>query len=181
MRLFTGIDLPAPVRTRLDEVLTALTPTAAINWSPLANLHITTKFIGQWPDSDVARLENALASLPRRDAFDIRIGGLGWFPNPHSPRVFWAGIDGGDALRNLARDTEKALADLGIEPESKAYSPHLTLARIKSPVPLVKLRQAVAQLPSSEFGQFTAERFLLYRSVTSPKGSTYSVLAEFPL
>lgn len=181
MRLFTGIDLPAPVRSRLDEVLKAFSPAAAIQWSPLENLHITTKFIGEWPEAELPKLKQALAGLSRRDPFEVEIRGLGWYPNPHSPRIFWAGIHGGEALHGLARDTEEALVRIGVDAEKKAYSPHLTLARIKTPVPLVRLRQAVAELPSAEFGKFPVDRFVLYRSVTNPKGSTYSVLAEFPL
>ena len=181
MRLFTGIKLPPPVIGKLEEAMTKLKPTADIQWSPLENLHITTKFIGERPESELEELKRSISSLPRRDAFSVEIRGLGWFPNPHSPRIFWAGVHGGEALGTLAGDTEQALAKVGIEPENRAYSPHLTLARIKAPVSLVALRQAVAQLSSFDFGSFPVDRFFLYRSKTSPKGSIYSVLAEFPL
>jgi 2'-5' RNA ligase len=181
MRLFTGINLPPPVIGKLEETMIKLKPTADIHWSPLENLHITTKFIGERPESELEELKRSISSLPRRDAFSVEISGLGWFPNPHAPRIFWAGVHGGEALGNLARDTEQALAKVGIEPENRAYSPHLTLARIKAPVSLVALRQAVAQLSSVDFGSFPVDRFFLYRSKTGPKGSIYSVLAEFPL
>jgi 2'-5' RNA ligase len=181
MRLFTGIDLPAEVVTNLENLLVLLKPAASINWSPPENLHVTTKFIGEWPDDRLDELKTALHTLPARPAIPIAIGKLGFFPNPHLPRVFWAGIHAGEALAQLARETEDALAPLGIAREQRAFSPHLTLARIKTPGKQPALLQAVAQLPSLEFGAFTADRFFLYRSQTAPSGSVYTKLAEFPL
>jgi|SRR5579871_1058207 len=180
MRLFTAIDLPAEVITTLGSLITRLKPTAQINWSPIANLHITTKFIGEWPEDRLPELTTALQALPVRPPIEISIEKLGFFPNPHSPRVFWAGVHAGDSLTTLARDTEDSLAALGIAREQRPYSPHLTLARIKTPGKQPALLQAVARLPSLDFGRFTADRFFLYRSKTAPSGSVYTKLAEFP-
>jgi RNA 2',3'-cyclic 3'-phosphodiesterase len=181
MRLFTGIDLPIEVVTSLENLLVRLKPAASINWSPPENLHVTTKFIGEWPEDRLDEVKAALGVLPARPAIPIAIEKLGFFPNPHSPRVFWAGIHAGEALAQLARETENALAPLGIAKEQRAFSPHLTLARIKTPGKQPALLQAVAQLPSLEFGAFEADRFFLYRSKTAPSGSVYTKLAEFPL
>lgn len=181
MRLFTGIDLPPEVVTNLENLLVRLKPAARINWSLPENLHVTTKFIGEWPEERLDELKVALGTLPARPAIPIAIGKLGFFPNPHSPRVFWAGIHAGEALAQLANETEDALAPLGIAGEPRDFSPHLTLARIKTPGKQPALLQAVAQLPSLEFGAFTADRFFLYRSQTAPSGSVYTKLAEFSL
>jgi 2'-5' RNA ligase len=180
MRLFTAIDLPSSLITTLENLLQRLKPSAQINWSPPRNLHITTKFIGEWPEERLEELKTALAGLPARAPIPISIEKLGFFPNPHSPRVFWAGIHADAGLADLARDTETALAALGIAKEERAYSPHLTLARIKTPGKQPALLQAVAKLPSLEFGSFTADRFYLYHSKTAPSGSVYTKLAEFP-
>jgi len=181
MRLFIGIDLPDSVVSNLEDLLRRLKPAASINWSPAANLHITTKFIGEWPGEKVDELKTALGELSSRAPIPISIERLGFFPNPHSARVFWAGVHGGEELIRLAHDTEDALARLGIAKEQRAFSPHLTLARIKTPGKQTALLQAVAQLPSLEFGAFDAGRFYLYHSRTAPSGSVYSKLAEFPL
>ena len=181
MRLFTGIGLPPEVLSSLEHALDELRPTADIKWSPPENLHITTKFIGEWPEGRLEELRETLRGLPRRPHFEIDMHGLGWYPNPHSPRVLWAAVHAGDPLRDLARDTERALAGLGIAVENKPYSPHLTLARIKPPAQLTRLRQTIAALSSDNFGKFLANSFNLYRSILSPKGSRYSVLSEFPL
>jgi 2'-5' RNA ligase len=181
MRLFTAIDLPDEVLNKLIALLEALKPTARIKWSPSSNLHITTKFIGEWPEDRLHELKQALSTLAARAPFPIEIRNLGFFPNPHSPRVFFAGIEAPPALADLARDTDRALAPLGIAAEKRPYSPHLTLARIKEPVPLQKLRQSIANLPSLDFGSFQADRFYLYLSRLRSSGSVYTKLSEFPL
>ncbi|MBI4874581.1 MAG: RNA 2',3'-cyclic phosphodiesterase [Acidobacteria bacterium] len=181
MRLFCGLDLTAGVRHELGDLVRKLRPAARIRWSPVENLHITTKFIGEWPADRVERIQQALASLPAREPIPVRIRGLGWFPNPHNPRVFWAGIDAPPALAELARATGAALAAIGVPPETRPFSPHLTLARISAPAPLAGLRQHVAALDSTDFGAFVSESFFLYLSERSPGGSAYTKLAEFPL
>ena len=180
MRLFTGLDLPAAVVRNLEKLLDDLRPTARIQWSPPANLHITTKFIGEWPEERVDELKSALAGLPSRPEIALRVRQVGFFPNPRSPRVFWCGIDA-EGLAELAADTERATAALGIESENRPYSPHLTLARIKDRLDLNPLQEAIASLPSVDFGGFEARSFFLYRSQLRPTGSVYTKLAEFPL
>jgi 2'-5' RNA ligase len=121
-----------------------------------------------------------LAGLPEREAIAVRIRRVGFFPNPHSPRNFWCGIEA-PGLAELAADTDSATAALGIERERRAFSPHLTLARIKDRVELQPLREAIAAMPALEFGVFQADRFFLYQSKLRPTGSVYTKLAEFPL
>ena len=179
MRLFTGIDLAPEVVTNLEKLLDRLQPAARINWTPPRNLHITTKFIGEWPEARLAELIAKLRGLPSRAPIEIAVGKLGFFPNPHSPRVFWAGVHAGESLASLAHDTEDAVAALGVAKETRPYSPHLTLARIKTPGRFTGLLQAVAALPSLEFGAFVAARCYLYHSRPSSSGSVYTKLADF--
>lgn len=165
----------------LARLLDHLRPTAHLNWSAPYNFHITTKFIGAWPEERVAEVVETLQPLGDRGSISITIGDVGWFPNPHLPRVLWTGVKAGTELGALADDTDAALFRLGVAKETRKYSPHLTLARIKDiSVPLAPLRQAVAQLPSLEFGSFTADRFLLYESRPGPSGTIYIRLAEIP-
>jgi len=180
MRLFVGLDLPADVIGNLERLLAQLRPTARIQWSPPANLHITTKFIGEWPEARLGELKSGLAGIPAPGPISVQIRKLGFFPNPHSPRVFWCGIDA-PALIRLASATDRATAALGIPSEEREFSPHLTLARIKERLNLQPLREAIAALPSLEFGQFEAGSFFLYQSQLRPTGSVYTKLAEFPL
>jgi len=179
MRLFTGIDLPASVRDRLASLLGRLRPSARLKWSVADNLHVTTKFIGEWPSQRLVELSAALRSVPAAAPIRIAVRGLGWFPNPRAPRVFWAGVEAEPALSDLARDTERALARLGVALETRPYSPHLTLARVKDQVPLDGLRDAIAGITSEDFGEFVADRFCLYLSELAPSGSVYTKLEEF--
>ncbi len=179
MRLFTGLDLPGEVLRNLERLLDQLRPAARITWSPAANLHVTTKFIGEWPEDRLPELERSLGALPPRPPVSIHIRKVGFFPNPHSPRVFWCGIEA-PGLAGLAADTDRATSALGIASEQRAYSPHLTLARIKDKLDLQPLREAIAAQPSLDFGTFEARGFFLYRSQLRPTGSVYTKLAEFP-
>jgi 2'-5' RNA ligase len=181
MRLFTGFDLPAEVVRALEALLDRLRPTARIKWSPPANLHITTRFIGAWPEDRLPDLLRALGGIPTHPPIPILIRKLGFFPNPHSSRIFWAGVEASPDLAALALETDRALEPLGLKPEGRPFSPHLTLARIKEPVDLRKLRETVAALPTLDFGGFNADRFFLYHSRPGPAGSVYTKLAEFPL
>jgi len=182
MRLFAGIAIPPEVQQSLRRLIDALRGAApSLRWSRPENLHITTKFLGEVPEASLERMIETLGALPRVGRIAIGIRGLGWFPNPHSPRVFWCGVDAPPELAQLARLTEEAVAPFGIERENRKFSPHLTLARVNPGTPVLKLQQAVAALPSVEFGNFTAFHFHLYESQLAPGGSKYRKLATFPL
>ena len=177
MRLFTAIDLTPEVLDNLSALLDRLRPVARLNWSPVENLHVTTKFIGEWPLERLEEMKRALARVPTSGAFEIAVRGLGWFPNPKNPRVFWAGVHADEPLAALAAATERATAKVGVPVETRPFSPHLTLARIRVRVPLEALRKAAGALDSGEFGSFPATAFSLYLSA----GGKYTKLAEFPL
>ena len=136
MRLFTGIDLPEDIRERLERLLMHLRPAAHLKWSAVYNLHLTLKFIGEWPEEKLPQLEAALAlhaSAPPDHGRSKRAGLVS--ESTSSARLLGWGA-GGRGLTTLVRDTEAALAPLGIAKEDRAFSAHLTLARIKDPVPL---------------------------------------------
>ncbi len=132
-------------------------------------------------------------------AFEIRVSGYGFFPTAKAPRVFWIGIQAGPALAELAAQIDAAVAELGIPREERAFSPHLTLARgggrsgdpkwRKSDGPnsvFVVLQKRLAAMGGIEsgtlgFGSMTADKFILYQSQLSPKGSKYTKLERFAM
>jgi 2'-5' RNA ligase len=181
MRLFTGLDLSPEVVHALDALLDQLRPAAHLKWVPPANLHITTRFIGEWPEERLPELRAALDGMPSHAPIPIHVRKLGFFPNPHSPRTLWAGVEASSDLAALASETDRAIEPLGLKPEGRPFNPHLTLARIKETVPLQNLRETIAALPSFDFGGFSADHFSLYHSRPGPAGSVYTKLAEFPL
>lgn len=181
MRLFTGLDLPYEMRRNLELLLHLLKPKARIQWSPVDNLHLTTKFIGEFPQERLDELTAALDAVARPGALRITIRELNWFPNPNQPRVLVAGIQAAEGLAGLARNIDAACTTLGVETEKREFHPHLTLARIRAAEPLFELKKAITELPSVDFGAFSAKSFHLYRSEFNPGGSIYTRLATFPL
>ncbi len=181
MRLFTGLDIPTHVKDNLGGLIESLRPVARLRWSLVGNLHITTKFIGEWPEQRLEEMKQALASIASKPAIPIAIRGLGWFPNPHSPRVFWAAVRAPESLADLARATEDATFELGVARENRPFAPHLTLARIQNPGDIGQLRHRVAELDSDDFGEFSATEFHLYQSRMMAGGSVYSKLASYSL
>lgn len=188
MRLFTGLDVPYEMRRNLELLLQLLKQKASISWSPLDNLHVTTMFIGEVPDERIGDVKAALERVPKPGDLKIAIRGLGWFPNPHNPRVFFAGIAAPPELHTLATGTRTAVTATGVldetqsrSPSKDAYSPHLTLARIRDSQPLFDLKKAIADLPSVDFGAYTATKFHLYKSDARQGGSVYTKLASYSL
>ena len=179
MRLFTAIDPSAEVLLRLERLMTAIRTEALIKWSPLDNLHITIKFIGQWPESRLPELDDALRSLLPRKPFHVEVKELGWFPNERSPRILWTGVQGGDPLLKLARETDECLAALGIPREDRSFAPHLTLGRIKNPAPLGRLRQKVQEVKLASLGSFPVAQFALFRSDPGSNSSIYRKLRVY--
>lgn len=179
MRLFTGISLTYEVRRNVELLFQSLQPLAAIRWSRATNLHVTTKFIGEWPEERLEELKGALRGIagPARRPVTLSVDGFGWFPTPHHPRHFFAAVRSAE-IAELAAATDAALAAIGVPGETKPYRPHLTLARVQDPqIELAPVKQFIAQLPSTDFGRMTANSFKLYQS----RDSIYSVLEDFPL
>ena len=177
MRLFTAIDIPHDVKTRLETLLDRLRPLAKLHWIPVDKLHITTKFIGDWPEGELDGLKRALAALRSPAPVEVAIRRVGWLPNPRSARILYAGVESTDTLTALAAATERAAAGAGVPAEQRMYRPHVTLARTRKPVPLDELKRALAEIELSFIGSYQASSFALYLSAAGK----YTKLQEFPL
>ena len=175
MRLFTAIDIPADVKARLAAVLDRLRPLAKLHWIPVEKLHITTKFIGEWPEERLDELKRALESVKAPAPVEIAVRRLGWLPNPRSARLLYAGVEANEALIALAAATERAAESAGVPIEDRIYRPHVTLARTRKRVALGALKPALAEIELSAFGSFQASSFGLYLSAAGK----YTKLQEF--
>jgi 2'-5' RNA ligase len=180
MRLFTAVDPSDDVRRNLERLLAQLRPAARLRWSSVANLHLTLKFIGEWPETDLPRLRETLAAIPGSAPFDVRVTGLGFFPHARAPRVFWAGLQAPPDLARLAGTIDAALVPLGVVAETRPYSPHLTLARVREGDRTDGLVKTLQSLTDTDCGAFTADRFYLYESRPSSGGSVYTRIGEYP-
>ncbi len=174
MRLFTAIDLPAEMLEKLGAFIARVRPLAKLRWSEVENLHITTKFIGEWPQARIEDMKKTLGAIQPGGPIRISVRGVGFFPDATRPRVFWAGVEAGAPLAELARATDDAVSRLGVPAEQRVYSPHLTLARVKDTVRLERLTEAAGD---PDFGAFQVASFFLYLS----RSGKYSKLAEFSL
>lgn len=184
MRIFVALDIPGEIRARMLEYVERVRPLAPeARWARPEGLHATLKFIGEVSDTRVEEIKTALFPV-KAAPFDVTFLGVGFFPSPKSPRVFWIGVQGGEALAQLAAALDNATHRLGIAKEERAYSPHLTLARAASgPEGHHQLKPASllqAEAPP-QFGTMTAREFFLYRSQPQRGGSKYTKLRRFGL
>lgn len=194
MRLFIALDIDDCIRERISRFVEGVrnfSPDA--RWVKEESLHVTLKFIGEQADEKVEAIQQSLGGISA-GAPEIHFRGYGFFPNPKSARVFWVGMKAGPELAALAAAIDDRMPALGISKEERAFSPHLTLARIsggsgsprwrKGDGPnrtFQHLQEKLSALPEPEFGSMTAREFFLYQSQLSPKGSKYTKLARFPL
>ncbi len=186
MRLFTGIALSPAVAEKISAALEELLPTARINWSPPENLHITCKFIGAWHEERLKDLRTALNTVTHTGPIAIGVSRFGFMPNPHRPHFLFAGVQAAPALAALVSALDQALLPLGLAAETRAYRPHVTLARIKTggikaDADIRGLREHLAATGDFDFGSFDAHEFHLYESKPSARGSIYKKLATYDL
>ena len=185
MRIFIALDIPAEIRACIQEFLERARPYAPeARWARTEGLHITLKFLGEVSDAKFQEIKAALTSV-RAETFEVKIAGTGFFPTPKSPRVFWIGVDGGDALPSLASAIDNVTHKLGIAKEARAFNPHLTLARSGSGPRSGQLLRPLEHLVQTEanpdFGIMTAREFFLYRSELQKGGAKYTKLERFGL
>jgi 2'-5' RNA ligase len=164
VRLFTGIAVAQTVRNQVERLMTQWRD---VPWVAPDNLHITTKFIGAWPEEKVPELEDALGKAARPGPFEIRIAGSGTFQ-----KTVYARVQAGPELAMLTQSLDEALAAIGCPRETRPYTPHLTLARVKH-----QTIDTLDKMVNTDFGSFEAEEFHLYLS----KGGVYTKLVSFPL
>jgi 2'-5' RNA ligase len=181
IRSFLAFDIEnEDVRKRLAGAQTRLFQTGAdVKLVETENIHVTMRFLG---DVSVGMVENIFGEMKKTEfkPFNVQIRGVGVFPNLNYPRVVWAGItEGADQLRDVFNQFEPGLRALGFAPDSKGFSPHLTIARVRSARNKAQLAEFVAKNASHEFGTIKAECLRLKKSALSPKGPTYSTLKEF--
>ena len=185
MRIFIALDIPGEIRAQmLKYVQRARALAADARWARPEGLHVTLKFVGEVSDAKVEQIKAALATV-KTAPFEVTFANVGFFPTARSPRVFWIGVEGGEALPGLAALIDNAAHGVGIAKEDRAYSPHLTLARSGSgPGGQHHLKPLAALLEDQtppRFGTMTAREFFLYLSQPQRGGSKYTKLQGFRL
>ena len=188
LRLFVAISIPEPVRDeiiRVQQELQPLVPRDVARWARSDQFHLTLRFLGDVPADGVEDLKQSVGAVCRNARpLSLRAKGVGFFPNPRSPRVIWVGInDRAGQLVDLQQQIETAVGQFSSEPGEKNFTGHVTLGRLKNPKP-ADIRDLAARAQSLEkrlFGEWTAHEIEIIRSELSPAGARYTSLAAFPL
>jgi RNA 2',3'-cyclic 3'-phosphodiesterase len=175
LRLFVGIDLPPELKLGLSLLCTGV---PGARWVDAGNFHVTLRFIGEVDEGAASDIDAALAQI-RAPRFDLVLAGLGQFGDA-KPRALWAGVDRNAALLQLREKVEYALVRIGIEPETRKYAPHVTLARLRN-ADVPKLQSFLAQHALWRAAPFRVDRFSLIASYLTKSGSIYEDQADYPL
>jgi 2'-5' RNA ligase len=181
IRSFIAFDMDSEsVLKSITEVQTMLTKTGAdVKLVEPKNIHMTLRFLGNITPSTVEKIFEEMKKV-QFVPFDVRLHGVGAFPNPRYPRVVWAGItQGADQLRSIFEQLEPKLLGLGFAPDPKGFSAHLTIARVRSGRNRAELAKYVSENENYEFGVIKAQCLRLKRSDLTPRGPIYSTLKEF--
>ncbi|RMG41227.1 MAG: RNA 2',3'-cyclic phosphodiesterase [Candidatus Dadabacteria bacterium] len=185
MRLFTAVALPEDVLNELTIVQESLKKKLGQNFrfTPAEQLHITLKFIGEFPEDSLEKLSEKLKEAAAKTASGtISLSGLGAFPGVASARIIWAGINDRDGvLSSLFKLVDEATCALEVPAEKRPYTPHITLARLRRGRKLSeKIGPELTRLPINS-NQFTVREFSLFSSKLTSEGAIHNRVKSFTL
>jgi RNA 2',3'-cyclic 3'-phosphodiesterase len=185
VRLFVALEISSAVRETLaamiDELRAADAPSSKTKarWVRAENVHVTLKFIGHVDAGKLDAIRTELAEIRSDAPVELHFRGIGFFPNDRRPRVFWAGVEASPNLATLAGEIDARLSRVGIPCETRAFAPHLTLARFDPPSISEALRAAARKNGAREFGSVRTGEFHFFESKTRPTGADYTHLSSF--
>lgn len=184
-RLFLAVRLSPECNASVGALVRELRPATAargvdVTWIGADNLHVTLKFLGATPESQIAEIARvARAALAKFECFEVTAAGAGVFPNESRPKVFWVNLrDETGQLERMAYALDESLATIGFRREPYPFAPHLTIGRVKEG------RQAgelLFRFKTRHFGSCIIREVVLYESKTHPEGAVYTSLERFPL
>jgi len=181
IRSFIAFDIDnASVLQKIADAQSLLVKTGAdLKLVEPKNIHVTMRFLG---DITVSLAEKSFEEMKQTQflPFDVKLQGMGAFPNVHYPRVLWVGItQGAEQLKSVFNELEPRLQGLGFAPDPKGFSAHLTVARVKSGRNKAELSKCVTENAAYEFGVIRATCLRLKKSDLTPRGPIYSTIKEF--
>lgn len=186
LRTFIAIELSDEAHTALADLqnhLKKVTPAQIVRWTDPESIHLTLHFLGDVATDTISQITSlmeqaALASPP----FTLTLGGLGCFPNTRRPRIVWAGVSGQtDILKQLHHHLGEKLKTVGFTLDTRPYSPHLTLGRVKDTIPhrqLAQLGQTLEQIQPTvgQLATLPVSELSLMKSELKPAGAVYTRL-----
>lgn len=174
-RLFTGIEIPAGIAEALAMLRGGL---PGARWIDRENYHITLRFLGDIDDRAANDAAAVLADI-RKPAFDLHFEGLASFGG-RRPRAVFASVAANADLSDLQGEHERLMRRIGLEPETRKFTPHVTLARLRSTSSL-DVADYLSARGYFRTAPFTVSRFVLFSSRASTGGGPYVVEESYPL
>ena len=188
IRAFIAIELSEELKANLAQIQEKLKsgPESVVKWVDPEAIHLTLKFLGNISRDKVSEITKAIAEAARAVApFHLEVAGLGAFPNLVTPKVAWVGLSGDlESLSRLQKAIDRALVPLGFAPEDRAFSPHLTLGRVRDQATAEERRKLGNRISSLEVqGRHSlyVDKIVLMRSELTSKGAIYSRLSSVRL
>ena len=182
MRLFVAIELDHAVKRVMLKTIDRLAEfRKTVRWVRESQMHLTMKFLGDVPDEQVSEVSDACARVASAcESFEMVVDRCGCFPAGGGVRVIWCGSQSeSPAIVACAGRLDAACGDLGFEPESRPFSAHMTVGRVREDRTNGRLRDAVQRLQPGSATQSVKE-MTLFQSTLSPQGPTHTALGRFP-
>lgn len=187
IRSFIALELPDDVKDTVALIIKRLRPAQHryVKWVAPEGTHMTIKFLGNVYQSQIPQItgimKTAAAKVP---SLELKLGGLGMFPNEHRPRVIWVALEGNtEPLAAMQREIEQALEPLGFPPENRAFTPHLTLGRVRDNATPDERQEIASVIKSKKIeyeATFTLRDLSLMKSTLTPTGAIYNRLESAP-
>ena len=187
LRAFIAVDIPQVIQEAIQHEADNLRNSIGdfVRWVPAKNIHITLKFLGDVSHENVDVLTQMLrAEAGSCPTFDLSIGQLGSFPNSKRARVLFIGVQAPAELDALHRGIESATTRLGYESDSRPFSPHLTIGRVRDHISAFdqqRIRKTLDATKIDSLGTARVDSVQLYKSELKPGGSVYTKLFSAPL
>jgi len=186
-RLFVAVSLSEEVLDEAFNITLRLKrrldySSAKISWVKKDNLHFTLKFLGETPSENIGPVVEALDEISaNHQPFKIRIQDAGCFPNSTRPRVLWLGLsEGAEKMKKLAAEVENMMNLLEFAEEKRPFSPHLTIARVKSPGD-PDFAGILEQMNGIGTNTCIVDHLTLFKSTLHPSGAVYDVIKRIML
>jgi len=183
-RSFIAVELSTEIAGGVRRIQGGLRErTAGVSWVRPEGIHLTLKFLGEVDPGRVegiaSRAEQGVKAIA---PFTIGIRGCGGFPNPRNPRVIWIGVDDPSGqLKELQAQVEQGMEEMGFTREARAYTPHLTIGRLRSGKGKGEVAQSLEAMKGCDLGTMEVREICLFRSQLKPTGAEYTKLKVIPL
>jgi 2'-5' RNA ligase len=176
MRLFAAIEIPPEIRESLWGLTEGL---PGADWVDPETYHITLRFIGDAGRAETEEIDQALSELST-PGFALSLAGVDFFQTAGRPRSLWAGVSRSPPLLQLARRIDRVIVEGGRNPEERAFTPHVTIARL-SDIGAPQVMRFVGQHALYRSPPFAVDRFTLFESRQGKGGPAYAPLADYAL